>query len=243
MKKFTVAILGVGSRGAETFGRIMSEKPEEFEIVSLCDIKEDRLLKYREIFHVSQENLFVDETSFFQKKRADVLVIATQDNDHVRHCIKALELGYDILLEKPITKHETECYQLLETQKKYGGKVVVCHGLRYAPAFLKIKELLEEKICGDLILIDSIEQVSYWHQAHSFVRGNWRNSEQTSPMILQKCCHDLDLLQYYVGAKCETLSSIGGLNYFKKENRPQGAADRCVNCQYHSSCSYSAENI
>ena len=147
--------------------------------------------------------------SFLRKKRSDALVIATQDKDHVRMCIKALELGYDILLEKPISPSEEELYALLEANKKYQRKVIVCHVLRYAPAYLKVKEILDSGEIGNIVCIDWIEQVAYWHQAHSYVRGNWRKSEETSPMIMAKCCHDLDLLQYYANSKCETVYSTG----------------------------------
>lgn len=243
MKKFDVAIIGCGSRGAESYGRIMAEQKDRFEIVSLCDIDREKLKKYGKLFQVDQEQLFWDENAFFEKKRADILVLATMDNDHVRQCERALELGYDVLLEKPITKEKAECDRLLKAHRKYGGKVVVCHVLRYAPAFLKVKSVLESGVCGQLIMIDAIEQVCFWHQAHSFVRGNWRNSIETSPMILQKCCHDMDILQYYVGAKCDTVSSVGDLRYFNRAHQPEGGAERCTKCKFAETCIYSALNI
>ena len=243
MKKFTVAIIGCGSRGAEAYGRLMFEQKDKFEIVSICDTDQKKLDKYGEVFLVPQENRFLSEEAFFEKRRADALVLATMDNDHVRQGIRALELGYDILLEKPITGSEEECEKLLAAYRKCGRKVMVCHVLRYAPAYVKVKELLDKKVCGELVMIDSIEQVCYWHQAHSFVRGNWRNSVETSPMILQKCCHDLDLLQYYASSRCDSLSSIGDLKHFRAACKPEGAADRCTDCKYVKDCVYSAESI
>ena len=242
-KRFSVAIIGCGSRGAEAYGRLMYAEKNKFCITAVCDCNPAKIKKYGDIFEIPEEQRYVDETEFFKERRADVLVLATMDSDHVRQCIRALELGYDILLEKPITSNEEECQALLDAYRKYKKKVVVCHVLRYAPAYRKAKELLDSKICGELVMIDSIEQVCYWHQAHSFVRGNWRNSKETSPMILQKCCHDLDLLQYYVCSKTATISSIGDLKHFRKECKPSGAADRCLQCQYVKSCTYSAENI
>ena len=161
----------------------------------------------------------------------------------MRNCVKALELGYDVLLEKPLAKTKKGCKALLDAQKKYGGKVLVCHVLRYAPAFIKAAELVDSGAIGRLVEIDNTEQVAFWHQAHSFVRGNWRNSDQTSPMILQKCCHDLDLLQFFAKSKCKTLSSVGDLTYFTAENAPEGAADRCLDCKYVDTCPYSAKRI
>ena len=244
MKKvFTVSILGAGSRGAEAYGRIMMSQNDRYKIVSICDISKVKVDKYQKLFNLDKNNCFTDENEFFKERRSDCLVLATMDEDHVRQCIKAFELGYDVLLEKPISPKIDELYALLESQKKHNNKALVCHVLRYAPLFTKIKELLDKKVCGDLVMIDSIEQVCFWHQAHSFVRGNWRNSDETSPMILQKCCHDLDLLQYYANSKCDTISSIGSLRFFKKENQPEGAADRCTKCKYVDTCTYSAKRF
>ncbi|MBQ9782854.1 MAG: Gfo/Idh/MocA family oxidoreductase [Clostridia bacterium] len=136
------------------------------------------------------------------------------------------------MLEKPISPVKEELLQLLDATKNSTSKIMVCHVLRYAPGFVKIKELLDSGVIGKLIRVETIEQVAFWHQAHSFVRGNWQNDQDTSPMIMQKCCHDLDLIQYYVGAKCEKVYSVGDLSFFKKENQPEGASDRCYDCKF-----------
>ena len=183
-KIFSAAILGVGARGGDVYGRIMASMPDKFKIVSLCDLKKERISFYGEEFGVAEDARFQTEEEFFEKKRADVLIVATQDADHVRHAIKGFELGYDILLEKPITDSKKECERLLAAQKKYGGKALVCHVLRYAPAFTKAYEILESGAIGKLICIEALERVGYWHQAHSFVRGNWRSTKYTAPMIL-----------------------------------------------------------
>lgn len=205
--------------------------------------KKERMERFGEKFGVAAENRFTDENVFFAVKRADVLVIATQDKDHVRQAVKAFSLGYDVLLEKPISSEKDELEKLIAAQKKYGKKALVCHVLRYAPAFMKAAELIDEGAIGKFVAINALERVTFWHQAHSYVRGNWRKAEDTSPMIMAKCCHDLDLLQYYAGAKCKTISSVGDIAFFKRKNAPEGCAERCVNCKYKDSCSYSAKKI
>lgn len=242
-KRFTVAILGCGNRGAESYGMLFYSQKNKFEIVSLCDSNPEKRKKYAQRFCVSQENVFAREEEFFTEKRADLLVIATMDADHVRQCIAGLKLGYDILLEKPITDRKEECAELLEAQRKYGGKVLVCHVLRYAPAYIKAAEILSSGAIGRLVSIQAIEQVAYWHIAHSYVRGNWRRREETAPMILTKCCHDLDLLQYYAKSRCKSISSVGDLAYFTAENAPEGAAARCTECALSRTCPYSALRI
>ncbi len=239
-----VAIIGCGGRGGKAYGKIMHDSfGGKFRIEALCDINPNVLYAAAAQFRIETENLFADENIFFEKKRADLLIIATQDRDHVRMAIKAMQLGYDILVEKPLTSNKEECRQLLNVQKQYGNKVMVCHVLRYAPAFTKVEELLNSGEIGRLISVSVLEQINYLHFAHSYVRGNWRRAEDTSPIILAKCCHDLDLIQHYAHARCRAVSSVGDLSWFKKENAPQGHADRCIDCQYVDRCPYSAKRI
>lgn len=243
MEKFKVAIIGCGSRGCETYGRLVKELPDKFEIVALCDIRQDRLDKYSAEFGIDKKNTFLGEDEFFKEKRADVLFICVLDKDHVRIAIKALNLGYHLLLEKPITADIDECKALLEAKKKSGKEVIVCHVLRYANAFVKVNELIEEGVIGNLVSIQALEQVGWFHQAHSFVRGNWRDTIDTTPMIMAKCCHDLDLLQFYAKSRCKTISSIGDLRFFKKENMPSYATHMCIDCPRINKCPYSAKII
>ena len=242
-KILTVSIIGCGSRGFHAYGMLINQLKDKFKIVSLCDTNEEELKIVSDTFGIGSENCFTSDTEFFKEKRSDVLIIATLDKQHYGHTLQALNLGYDILLEKPITDNEQECLRLMEAQKKHNNKVVVCHVLRYATAFVKVKQLLDEGKIGALVNIQALEQVAYWHVAHSYVRGNWRRSEETTPMILAKCCHDLDLLQYYAQSKAKNVSSIGACTYFTKENAPKGATARCKDCPYMESCTYSAKRV
>ena len=242
-KVFTVSIIGTGSRGADTYGKFMLESPEKFAIVSLCDINKGKLERARIMLGVKESACFTDEDEFFKEKRSDILVIATLDSDHVRMAKKAIPLGYTILLEKPISANYKECEELLALQKQYGNLIMVCHVLRYTASVKKIKEVLDSGVLGEIVAIDHLERVAYWHFAHSYVRGNWHKEADTAPSILAKCCHDLDLMQYYTGSKCDYISSVGDLKYFKRENQPEGAADRCLQCQYKDSCEYSAKRM
>ena len=241
-KMYTVAIIGVGARGGDVYGSLLVEnKSDLFKIVSICDLRQERLDRFGEYFGVPESARFQDEETFFAEKRADLLIVATPDKCHVRHCLKGFELGYNIMTEKPLTDNKEECEALLAAQKKAGTKALVCHVLRYAPAFVKAAELIQQGAIGQLVVIDALERVGFMHQAHSYVRGNWRNLEVSAPMILAKCCHDLDLLQFYANSKCKSISSIGDLVYFKKENEPAGATDRCIDCPHKDSCPYSAK--
>lgn len=241
-KIYTVAIIGVGGRGGDAYGPLIAESKDRFKIVALCDLREERLKRFGDLFGVPENARFNTEEEFFKERRADLILIATPDKCHVKHCLKAFELGYDVMTEKPLTDDKEECLALLAAQKKAGAKALVCHVLRYAPAFMKTAELLESGEIGKLIAIDALERVSYAHQSHSYVRGNWRNLQVSAPMILAKCCHDLDLLQWYANSPCKSISSVGELLYFKKENAPEGSTARCLDCPLCDSCVYSAKN-
>ena len=242
-KIVSVSIIGLGGRGGEAYGRYMAFLADKFKITHVCDINPVRLHKYGEIFDVPAENRFQEEDKFFEKKWSDVLFIATQDRMHVRMAKKALELGYDIVLEKPITDDITELQELAKLAHEKNRKIMVCHVLRYTVMIRKLKEILNAGAIGKLVSIDQTENVVFWHEAHSYVRGNWRNTDVAVPMIMAKCCHDLDLIQDFIGGRCKSVASMGSLAYFKPEFKPEGAADRCVNCKYVDSCAYSAKRI
>ena len=162
----------------------------------------------------------------------------------MKHAVAAIQKGYHLLLEKPVSPDEEECCLLLETARKYERKVCVCHVLRYTPFYSKIKEMLLDGAVGNVMNIQAREDVGFFHQAHSFVRGNWRDSKETSPMILAKCCHDMDLLVWLSDSGCSRVSSFGELSWFKPENAPEGASKRCLDgCAAKEHCPYDAEKI
>jgi predicted dehydrogenase len=131
-----------------------------------------------------------------------------------------------------------------EYAKKYNRVFSICHVLRYTPFYATIKKIIDSGKLGDIMTVQHIEQVSYWHQAHSFVRGNWRNSKESSPMILAKSCHVMDILLWLIGLDCKKISSFGSLGHFKAENAPKGATKRCLDgCEARMECPYYAPKI
>ena len=142
-------------------------------------------------------------------KTADWLFICTQDKDHREHAVSALKKGYHLLLEKPVACTPEDCLEIERTAKELNRQVAVCHVLRYSLYYEKIKEIIESGILGKIIAIDQVENVAYWHQAHSYVRGDWRRADESTPMILAKCCHDLDIAVYLANSKCRQVISQG----------------------------------
>ena len=235
-----VAILGLGSRGATTYGDYLITL-NEVKISAICDIDKDKLNFYQNKYHVEKKDCFLNSEDFFKAgKLADILIIATMDQDHYSQAMKALDLKYHLLLEKPIALNLKQCLDIENKALKNNLYVVVCHVLRYSLFYKKIKEIVNSKILGNIININTTENVGYWHQAHSFVRGNWNNSNKTSPMILQKCCHDFDILNWIIDKKPLNVSSFGSLSLFKKENAPKDSSNYCYDCKIQNNCPYNA---
>ena len=155
-----------------------------------------------------------------------------------------MEKGYHLVLEKPISPSLRECIALREKAHETNRAVIVCHVLRYTQFYGTVKQLLAEGAIGRIEAIEAAENVAYWHYAHSYVRGNWHKTADSSPMILAKSCHDMDIIRWLMGVPCESVSSYGSLDWFRAENAPDGSADRCLSgCACKEGCPYDAEKI
>ncbi|MCI7401765.1 MAG: Gfo/Idh/MocA family oxidoreductase [Christensenella sp.] len=238
-KEVKVVILGLGNRG-KNYGGHLAGLPN-VKIVAICDKYQAKIDKVKSAWNVPDEMCFTDEKDLFALgKIGDAMVIATQDRDHYGHAMKALELKYNLMIEKPLSPNIEECLEMEEYARKQGCKVLVCHVLRYAHYYKRIKEIIDSGILGKIVLINHDEDVAYWHFCHSYVRGNWRREEETSPMLLAKCCHDMDLMYWYASSKCKSVQSYGSLSFFKEENAPEGATQTCFDCPHKDTCIYEA---
>ena len=235
-----LVVFGLGQRG-NIYASFAKRYPEKFQLVAIIENDEERI-KYAQATYSGVE-LFKDYRDFLKRDiQADIVAVATQDNAHKEHAIEMMKAGYDLLLEKPIANNEADCLAIYEASKTYQRKVIVCHVLRYSPFYSAIKRELRLGKLGEIVTIHASENVGYYHQAHSFVRGPWRNSKESSPMILAKCCHDMDILRYLMDEECVCVSSYGGLFYFKESNAPNGSAKYCSECSILD-CPYNAQKI
>lgn len=244
-KQITCIVIGAGNRG-RMYSRYAEMFPECLKIVGVSDILESRKNATGDRYNVPAEMRFghYDEVFACGKKLADMVIIATPDDSHYVPCMKALELGYDVLLEKPVAQSEKECKDIEKMTRKSGRIVGVCHVLRYAPYFVALREAVRSGMIGDVVSIQHQEPIQYAHMAHSYVRGNWRNSKETTPIILAKSCHDLDIIRWLVDKPCKTISADGSLHLFKPENAPAGAPKYCADgCPVEATCPYSALDI
>jgi predicted dehydrogenase len=238
----SLAVLGAGVRGAEVYGRFALEHPGEARVVAVAEPDPARRERFATDHELSRERAFADWADMLATGRlADALVVATPDRMHAAPTLAGLALGYDILIEKPIAPTEAELERLAAAAAAGRGSITVAHVLRYAPFFARIRALLDDVRIGRLVGISHHENIGYWHFAHSYVRGNWRRQDLASPMLLAKACHDLDLLRWFAGAPCRSVSSVGGLSHFRTENAPAGAPARCTDgCPVADECPFFA---
>jgi predicted dehydrogenase len=195
-------------------------------------------------FGVPAERLYADWTELADAGRlADAAIIATQDQLHLAPAVRLADLGYHLLLEKPMATTEEDAVAITRAAERNGIILAVCHVLRYTPYTRMLKEILDSGRIGRLVNVQHLEPVGWWHQAHSFVRGNWRRSDTSAPMLLTKACHDLDWLVHLYGELPSRVSSFGSLTHFRASERPPGAAARCGDCPLEPTCPYSAKRF
>jgi predicted dehydrogenase len=243
-KPVTVITIGAGARG-NIYSDYALKFPNRMKVVGVVDPNPIRNQRFAKKHSIPENNTFQSWDSVFdQPKFADAVIISTPDNLHYEPCMRALELGYDVLIEKPVSPTEEECRNILAKAKETGRIVAVCHVLRYAPYFIELKRLVASGSIGELISINHFEPIEHIHMSHSYVRGNWHDSKKTTPIILAKSCHDMDILRWLVDKPFKSIASYGDLKWFKKENAPEGSTNRCIEgCAVEASCPYSAMKI
>jgi predicted dehydrogenase len=239
-KTVTIAVVGAGLRGQQ-YARL-AEASGAGRVVAVAEPDPARRTAF--VAAHRPASVFTDWQDLASAGRlADVAVVATQDRLHVEPAAALARLGYHLLLEKPMAPTEPEALRIAAAVDEAGVIGAVCHVLRYTGYTRALKALLDDGRIGALVSVQHLEPVGWWHQAHSFVRGNWRREQDSGPMLLTKSCHDLDWLAYVVGAAPRSVASFGGLAHFRPEHRPAGAADRCVDCAVEAACPYSAVRL
>ncbi|XP_064598725.1 putative oxidoreductase YteT [Liolophura sinensis] len=240
----TFVIIGAGSRGM-TYSQYAKHYPDDMQIVGVADCRTLRAQRAQKTFNIPDSHVFSDWRDVAAvEKFADAAIIATQDKDHKEPAVALAKKGYHILLEKPMATTEEDCLEIVSCCKENSVLLAVCHVLKYTPQAMKIKELIDCGAIGQVVNIQHLEPIGFWHYGHSYVRGNWRREDESSFCLMTKSCHDLDLICYWMGrSKCVKVSSFGQLTHFTKEHKPEGAANRCLDCKVEKECPYSAVKL
>lgn len=245
MKQVTIAIVGAGKRG-EAYAEYAITHPDELKVVAVAEPRSLLRERLAEKHAIPPEMCFDSfESLARQSKIADAVAICTQDRLHLSSVEALAPKGYAILLEKPMSPDAAECEKIIACVKEHGNLFAVCHVLLYTELTQKLDAVLKSGVIGDIVSVQHLEPVGWWHQAHSFVRGNWRKEEESSCMLLAKSCHDIDWLRHIVNQRCTRVSSFGSLRHFKASEQPVNASDRCWTCpdEVESQCPYSAKRL
>ncbi|MFF5567328.1 Gfo/Idh/MocA family protein [Streptomyces sp. NPDC012623] len=242
MSSVTLALVGSGLRGQSYARHAVASGLGR--VVAVAEPDPLRRAAAAAEFSVPPEHVYPGWAELARAPRlADAAIIATQDQLHTDPAVALADLGYHIMLEKPMATDERESLAISEAAERNGIMLAVCHVLRYTPYTRALRRLLEDGTIGRLVSVQHLEPVGWWHQAHSFVRGNWRRQDTSAPMLLTKACHDIDWLIHLFGQLPDQVTSFGGLSHFRAEERPEGAADRCLDCPLEPTCPYSAKRL
>ncbi|MBD3193241.1 MAG: gfo/Idh/MocA family oxidoreductase [Candidatus Heimdallarchaeota archaeon] len=243
----TAILIGAGTRGRDAYGSYALANPNRLKFIAVADSDEKKRVIFQRQHQIPDEMVFTSwETILDPKvgKIARVAFICTPDRVHFEPAMKALELNYDLMLEKPIAPTLEECRSIAQLAKEKGRLVQICHVLRYTEFWQKVKEIVDSGKLGEIIHYDHSENVAYWHFGHSFVRGAYKNKETSSAIVIAKTCHDLDLIYWLLDEKAEEVSSIGELTYYKPEHAPKEAPERCTDgCPIANDCPWHAPRL
>ena len=240
-----LVVIGAGQRGGQAYASYAFSHPDQVRIVGVAEPNVDRRQRFADEHDIDDANCFDSwEELAAVGQLGQGAIVATQDQMHVEPAIAAMEAGYDVLLEKPMAHTLEGCIKLVQASEQTGRTLQICHVLRYSPFWRTLKGVLDSGRLGEIVTVEHRENVAYWHMSHSFVRGNWGNSAASSPMILAKCCHDLDVLYWNLGGRCNRLSSFGSLFHYRAESVGPEIPLRCTDgCPIEQDCPFSAIGI
>ncbi len=246
MQPLRLALIGAGQRGTDVYGRYALQHDPGVEFVAVAEPVAARRARFAGQHDLPPEEQFGSWEALLDGPRcADAVIIATQDTGHIAPALAALEAGYDVLLEKPMATTLADCVALVHAAERAGRILQICHVLRYTDFFTRVHDLVQGGRLGTVVTVQHRENVAYYHMAHSFVRGNWRRADESSPMILAKSCHDLDLIFWILGEPVTRLSSVGSLRHYRSEQAPHpDVPPRCTDgCPVEAECPFFAPGI
>jgi predicted dehydrogenase len=244
MRPVELVMVGAGNRGHLAYGAFAERNPEVAKFVAVVEPDDARRARFANAHRIPAERQFQSwEDIAGRSPLAPALINATLERHHRASTLALLAAGYEMLLEKPIAPTAGECLEIASAAESRGRLLQIAHVLRYAPFFVALREIITSGRLGAIVSVDWRENLVYWHFAHSYVRGNWGNTAQAGPMILTKCCHDLDLLVWIFG-RCEQLSSSGSLTHFTHDAVGPEIPDRCTDgCPIAEACPYFAPRV
>ncbi len=238
----SLAVVGAGLR-SQVYARYATEAGLA-KVVAVADPDRQRRDGFARAHGIAAGHTFTDWRELAGAGRlADGVIIGTRDALHAEPAVAFADLGYHVLLEKPMATTEADAERIARSAERAGVMLSVCHVMRYTAYTAALKSLLDSDRVGTVVNVQHLEPVAWWHQAHSYVRGHSRRADESASMLMTKSIHDIDWLMYLLDRPVRRVSSFGSLMHFRPQNRPAGAADRCVACAIERTCPYSAPRL
>ncbi|MCF7939667.1 MAG: Gfo/Idh/MocA family oxidoreductase [Spirochaetales bacterium] len=245
MEKITAVLVGAGDRGLNAYGNYAKNHPEEIQFVGVAELDDEKREKFKEVHDISDDMAFKDAKEMLSKERlADAVFICTNEKYHYEPAKLAMDKGYHILLEKPITIEPETSLEIGDMARDYDKTFMLGYVLRYTPFFYNLKKLIDEGKIGEVRSIQYTENVGVEHYSHSFVRGVFAKEAEAGPMLLSKSCHDMDIINWLMDGEVKEVSSYASESWFKEENAPADVPDRCTDgCPVSDECHFYAPRM
>ena len=234
-RKLKVALVGTGIRGTTFWGkRLVEQFSDRLEFVGLCDINPGRLAFAKNYMGVKSP-LFTDFEEMVRKTKPDLVIVTTVDSNHHEFIIKGLEMGCDVLTEKPLTTDEDKCQQIIDAEKKSDRKLIVGFNYRWSPYNTKIKEMLSQGAIGKVTSVDFHWYLNTYHGASYFRR--WHGlKEMSGTLWVHKATHHFDLVNWWLDSDPEEVFAYGALEHYGENGPFRG--EKCRTCPHKDECDY-----
>ncbi len=232
--KRRIGLVGTGGRGMFWCSELMKNYADVVDLVGLCDYNGKRVAAAKDLLKTTAPT-FTDFDAMVRETKPDAILVTTMDAIHVRHILRGLELGCDVISEKPLCTDEKQCRAILKAAAKSPKKIIVTHNARHYPEAKKIKQLLMDKALGDLVSVDYHEYLNTSHGSSYFHR--WHHLKKNSgTLLVTKACHHFDQVNWWVNSKPAEVVARGELRVYGK-NGPFRSTN-CRNCKHTRECCY-----
>ncbi|MGK2862230.1 MAG: Gfo/Idh/MocA family protein [Chitinophagaceae bacterium] len=234
-KKLRLALVGTGARGSSLWGReIVKSFGEVTEFVGLSDINPGRLEYVKKFMNVGCPT-FSNFEQMLRETKPDYVIVTTVDSTHDELIVKALDMGFNVITEKPMTTDEVKCKRIIDAEKKSGKKVVVAFNYRHSVHAMQLKELLVQNRVGKIVSVDFNWYLNVHHGSDYFRRWHGRMAKGGS-LWVHKATHHFDLLNWWLNSEPVEVSAYGALEHYGKNNAFRGT--KCRGCEYKDKCKF-----
>ncbi len=238
-QKIKVALVGTGVRGLGMWGRdLLRDQGDKVEMVGLCDINPLRVKVGQQFLQEAAGGLIPTYTDFdkmVEATKPDRIIVTTVDSTHHEYIIRGMELGCDVLTEKPMTTDEVKTQQILDTQKKTGKQVLVTFNYRFSPHRQVMKEILMSGELGEITSVDFHWYLDIYHGADYFRRWH-RLIDKSGSLWVHKASHHFDLINWWLEAKPTEVAAFGEIRKYGSQGPFRN--DTCRGCPHQDKCNF-----